>query len=220
MSARGPDLGEDIAAPDEPAAVEPDGGERPPERPETPALPFETTGADSERAEAAALTQPRRRTRTRRRRAAQEQPAAAEIPASDAGVAVAPPRTTAGSSAPNGVEEYPTEILPSGEHHEAASEPAAGPERASDNGQGVVAETDATVAKPPARRTRRRRTSARSAEEIAPADVPDAGEPAEFEQQPAPVPNEPEMPAAAVVPRGDAGPPRRGWWSRFVRKDE
>jgi hypothetical protein len=55
---------------------------------------------------------------------------------------------------------------------------------------------------------------------VAPTDVPDPGKPAESEQQPAPLPNEPEMPAAAVVARGDAGPPRRGWWSRFVRKEE
>ena len=162
---------DDDGATDEPAAVEPDGGERP-ERPETPALPFETTGADSERAEAAALAQPRRRTRTRRRRVAPERPAAAEIPASDAGVALDAAANDSRLVAPNGVEEYPTEILPSGEHREAASEPAAGLERAADNGQGVVAETDAPVAKPPARRTRRRRISALSAEEIAALEEP------------------------------------------------
>jgi hypothetical protein len=51
-------------------------------------------------------------------------------------------------------------------------------------------------------------------------ETPEHAEPAEFEQPQAPVANEPEMPQAAVVDRGDAGPPRRGWWSRFVRKDE
>ena len=63
------------------------------------------------------------------------------------------------------------------------------------------------------------RAPARSAEAVPPAEGSDAGQPAELEQ-PAPVPSEPEMPTAAVVARSEAGPPRRGWWSRFVRKDE
>ncbi|MGH6903995.1 MAG: hypothetical protein ACREIR_14775 [Geminicoccaceae bacterium] len=33
-------------------------------------------------------------------------------------------------------------------------------------------------------------------------------------------PSEETMPAAAVVDQGRSEPPRRGWWSRFVRKDE
>ena len=56
-------------------------------------------------------------------------------------------------------------------------------------------------------------------------------EPVEFERDAAPVSNEPErdeaaapvepaMAATAMADRRDAGPPRRGWWSRFVRKDE
>ena len=79
----------------------------------------------------------------------------------------------------------------------AGERPAAGLERASDNGHGVVAETDT---RREAARTSDPTTedSARAAEEIAPADVPDAGKPAEFEQQPVPVPNEPEMPQAVV----------------------
>jgi hypothetical protein len=34
------------------------------------------------------------------------------------------------------------------------------------------------------------------------------------------VPDEAALAAAALADRRDAGPPRRGWWSRFVRKDE
>jgi hypothetical protein len=188
------------------------------ELPETQAPPFETTGADAQPAESAALAQPRRRTRTRRRRAVPERPTAAEISASDAAVAASGAEDSR-LAAPNGVEESSPEILTS--DHEAAAESVAGIGRTSDNGHGdAVAETDTPVAGPATRRTRRRRTSARSAEAVAPTDVPDPGKPAESEQQPAPLPNEPEMPAAAVVARGDAGPPRRGWWSRFVRKEE
>jgi hypothetical protein len=59
--------------------------------------------------------------------------------------------------------------------------------------------------------------------------VPERAEPLEFEQEAdsreveqeeAPAPNEPELAAAAMVEQRDSGPPRRGWWSRFVRKDE
>ena len=216
---RSPDLGEDVAAPGATVAVEPDGGDYPPARPETPASVFDAAGADPERAEAA-LPQPRRRTRPRRRRAAQEQPATAEISAFDAAVATSAAAEDSRAAAPNGVEEHSPEFPASAEPPEAATEPVAGAGRASENGRDAVAETDATVARPAARRTRRRKTAVRSADAIAPADIPDASKPAEFEQPPAPVPNEPEMPAAVVVARDDAGPPRRGWWSRFVRRDE
>jgi hypothetical protein len=61
-----------------------------------------------------------------------------------------------------------------------------------------------------------------------PADVPEGAEPLavereerpEVEQDEAPAPNEPELAAAALAERRDSGPLRRGWWSRFVRKDE
>jgi hypothetical protein len=33
-------------------------------------------------------------------------------------------------------------------------------------------------------------------------------------------PSEDALPAAAIVDQRGAEPPRRGWWSRFVRKDE
>jgi hypothetical protein len=58
--------------------------------------------------------------------------------------------------------------------------------------------------------------------------VPERAESLEVEADEAPdvereerrAPNEPELAAAAMAERRDAGPPRRGWWSRFVRKDE
>ena len=40
------------------------------------------------------------------------------------------------------------------------------------------------------------------------------------ERDEAAAPVEPAMAATAMADRRDAGPPRRGWWSRFVRKDE
>jgi hypothetical protein len=48
----------------------------------------------------------------------------------------------------------------------------------------------------------------------------EAPAPNEPERDEAPAPDEPALAAAAVADRRDTGPPRRGWWSRFVRKDE
>jgi hypothetical protein len=42
----------------------------------------------------------------------------------------------------------------------------------------------------------------------------------ERERDEAPAPDEPAFAATVMADRRDAGPPRRGWWSRFVRKDE
>ena len=65
--------------------------------------------------------------------------------------------------------------------------------------------------------------SDRAARPAAGDEQPDLPEPAPapaVEQEEAPAPNEPELAAAAMAERRDSGPPRRGWWSRFVRKDE
>jgi hypothetical protein len=94
------------------------------------------------------------------------------------------------------------------------------PARGSDNGHGGVPEADTAAAEPIARRTRRRRSAARPVAAEAPVEGADAGQAEEVEHPAAPEPNEPEMPTAAVVAESHAGPPRRGWWSRFVRKDD
>jgi hypothetical protein len=48
----------------------------------------------------------------------------------------------------------------------------------------------------------------------------EAAVPNKPERDEAAVPDEAALAAVALVDRRDAGPPRRGWWSRFVRKDE
>jgi ribonuclease E len=213
----GPDLGEEVAEPGEPIAGAPEGGEQPAVPAETPWAASDAPGTEPAGAQPAALASPRRRTRTRRRRPAPEQPAAAPMPPAEHGVASA--AADSRTAASNGLEDASPEIPAPGGHQEAAAAPLAETGPTSDNGHDVVTEADLSDAEPVARRTRRRRAPARSAEAVPPAEGSDAGQPAELEQ-PAPVPSEPEMPTAAVVARSEAGPPRRGWWSRFVRKDE
>ncbi|HEX6113469.1 MAG TPA: Rne/Rng family ribonuclease [Geminicoccaceae bacterium] len=216
--ARGrPDVREEVFVPGEPVAAAPDGEERPAAVPEAPAAAAESAGG-SEHAEPAAPA-PRRRTRTRRRRSAPEQAAAAEAATADVSLAASAAEDER-TAAPNGLEDSTPEILVSGEDQKATVEPVALRGRTSENGQDALAEAEPPAAKPAPRRTRRRKAPAAAEAVSAPPEIPEDAEPAEFEQQKTPVPNEPELPAAAVVDRGDAGPPRRGWWSRFVRKDE
>jgi ribonuclease E len=103
----------------------------------------------------------------------------------------------------------------------AAAEPAALAE--------PVAESAAPAesAPPAARRSRSRRRSRNGAAEPAAADGPvaaDAPQPEVFSDQPSaaaePEVEDNDVPPAAVVDPGPEAAPRRGWWSRFVRKDE
>jgi hypothetical protein len=55
-------------------------------------------------------------------------------------------------------------------------------------------------------------------ESVAPAELP-REQPGQEVTAPG-IPPASELPAAAVVDQRGAEPPRRGWWSRFVRKDE
>jgi ribonuclease E len=189
----------------------------PPAAPEGPVI-------EAGRAEpAAAAGAPRRRARARRRRTAPERAAVAELATADgAGDASAAPEGEP-AAAPNGLEEFAPEILASGEAGDPAIERSAAPARPSDNGFGDAKAAGA----PAARRTRRRKRAAQPAEADEQPDIPEGAEALEFgreeapeaEHEEAPAPNEPELAAAMVEPRG-SGPARRGWWSRFVRKDE
>jgi ribonuclease E len=192
-----------------------------------PAAP-EPPVTDSDRAEPTpAAGPPRRRARARRRRTAPERAAAAELAAADtAGGASASPEGES-TAVPNGLEESSPEILAPDQAADAAIERSASPSRLSDDDFGDVGATGALAAQPAARRTRRRSRVSQAVEADEQPDIPEGAEAVEFEreeapeveQEEAPAPNEPELAAAMVVPR-DSGPPRRGWWSRFVRKDE
>jgi ribonuclease E len=223
-----PDGGIPRAAPDiEPAMVAggsapvgPDGDELPEATLESSVAAPEAADADSDRAEgAAAAGPPRRRARARRRRTAPERAAAADVAAADVAVPASAAADDDRAVAPNGLEEASPEILAPGQAADAAVEPSASPGRASDNGLGDAAEPDAPATKPAPRRTRRRSKVSRAAQTDAQPDVPERALSVEVEPDEAP-PNEPELAAAAMVERRDSGPPRRGWWSRFVRKDE
>jgi ribonuclease E len=190
----------------------------PPAAPEGPVI-------DPERAEPAGP--PRRRARARRRRTAPERAAAAELAAADGAGEASAAADGEPAAAPNGLEEFAPEILASGQAADAATEGSAAPARPSANGLGDAAPPGAPAAQPAARRTRRRRKAAQPAEADEQPDIPEGAEALEFgreeapeaEHEEAPAPNEPELAAAMVEPRG-SGPARRGWWSRFVRKDE
>jgi ribonuclease E len=189
---------------------------------------------DSDRAEPTAAAGPsRRRARARRRRTAPERAAAAELAAANvAGGASAAPEVES-TVAPNGPEEFSPEILAPGQAADAPIERSALPGRPSDDGFGDAAAPVAPAAPQAARRTRRRSRVSQAAEADEQPAIPEGAEALEFEQEEAPevepepeiepeevrAPNEPELAAAMVEPR-DSGPPRRGWWSRFVRKDE
>jgi hypothetical protein len=141
---------------------------------------------------------------------------------------------------PNGQEEAAPEILAPAEATEAAVEPAPAP----DHGNGDGAQPAVPAPKRAARRPRRRSSraeaaaavqeqpevlepgpsfaleqqEARSPEMEEQPDLPGPGRSFALERPEAQAPNEPEL--AAADERRHAGPPRRGWWSRFVRKDE
>jgi ribonuclease E len=212
----------------QPAAREPvrppaDGGESPAATLEAGPASAEPARLDVEGAEASAgptVATPRRRARPRRRRAGPERAARPDAVAGAVPLAA----VDEGRPASNGLEEaqeVSPEALAPGAAADVAIAAEMPPDRAPDNGVGEVADLVAPAARPPARRTRRRRPAAQSGEALEPSPElsPRAGPfPAEREAEPAP--NEPEMAAAPMVERRDAGPPRRGWWSRFVRKDE
>jgi ribonuclease E len=204
---------------DEPAPGGPEDGQWPEATLESPAAP-EAPETASDRAEpTAAAGPPRRRARARRRRTAPERGAAGDVTSADEPLASAAADDDR-ISGPNGLEEASPEILAPGQPTDVASEPGAAPGRASDNGHGDAAEPAAPAPKPAARRPRRRSSKAAgSAKADEQPDVPEPAAPFEVEQREEQAPNEPEL-AAAVVERRDSGPPRRGWWSRFVRKDE
>jgi hypothetical protein len=147
--------------------------------------------------------------------AAAEEDRTADLPAAAAGAAAHEER----SAAPNGLEESSPEILAPGPAADAAVQASASAGRASDNGRGDVAEAGVPAARPAARRTPRRSRASRPAAGDEQPELPEPTALTEVEQDEAPAPNEPEL-AAAMVERRDSGPPRRGWWSRFVRKDE
>ena len=212
----------------EPAEVGPDDGDLPVATVEPPAATPEAPGVEASAEPAAAAAPPRRRARARRRRTAPERVAAADVAAANAPIAASAAAEGDQAAGPNGLEEASPEILAPGQAPDAAVEPSASPGRTSDNGLGDAAEPGAPAAKPAARRTRRRSRAARAAPADEQPHVPERAEPLEFEeadlreveQEEAPAPNEPELAPAAMVEQRDSGPPRRGWWSRFVRKNE
>jgi ribonuclease E len=175
----------------------------------------------------AAAGPPRRRARARRRRTAPERAAAAEPATGEvAGGASAAPEGE-WTAAPNGLEEFSPEIPAPGHAADAAIEQSALPAQPSDSAFGDAAASGMAAAQPAARRTRRRSRVSQTAEADEQPDIPERAGALEFEQEEAPeveheevrAPNEPEL-AAAMVESRVSGPPRRGWWSRFVRKDE
>jgi ribonuclease E len=188
---------------------------------EPPPVDASTPAVDLESAEPPATAeQPRRRMRARRRRSAERVEAAlppvAPLAAEGDGV-------EAGNGADR-LEASPQETAAPEEH--APAVPSSAPSDAvSDNGLEQPAEAgppDVAAAERKSRaRTRPRRRSAGASERAAAARRP---EPPEVAEEQAGVvleaPAEQTIPAAAVVDQGSSEPPRRGWWSRFVRKDE
>ena len=233
----------------EPAALPPDGGELPAATLDAATAQAGAPDADGEGAEApvAAVEPPRRRARARRRRTAPERGARADAAADDVPAGTVAAADWNGGAPPDEPWESPPGILAPDEAADTAVRDSMPPERASDNGVGEVAEPAPLATRRTTRRTRRRGVASRAAEGGEPREVaqqtepvelerdePPASaepEPVELERDEAPVPNEPErdeaaapvepaMAATAMADRRDAGPPRRGWWSRFVRKDE
>jgi ribonuclease E len=208
----------------EPAGLPADGGGLPAPL-EAATASAEATRLDGDSAEPSddsTVARPRRRTRPRRRRAAPERAARPDAAAGEAAVLSGAGADEDRPPASNGPEQASPEVLGPGAAADAASTMGMTAGRASDNGLDDAAEPVAPAVRPAARRTRRRRTVAQS--EDAPEPSPEASpraEPFDAAPEAEPVPNEPEMAAApVVVDRRDSGPPRRGWWSRFVRKDE
>ena len=228
---RCPTVGDALAA--EPAALPPDGGELPAATLEgaTRRLEHRMPTARVPRHPLPRSTPPRRRARARRRRAAPERGARADAAAGHVPVEAVAAADWNGGAPPDVPRESSPEIVAPGEAADAAVRESLPPERVSDNGLGEVAEPVPLAAKRTTRRTRRRGTAARPAEGGEPPEVVEHAEPVEVARDEAPMPNEPErdeapppdepaMAATAMADRRDAGPPRRGWWSRFVRKDE
>ena len=242
-----PDVGEALAA--EPAALPLDGGELAAATLDAATAQAGAPDADGEVAEApvAAVEPPRRRARARRRRTAPERGARADAAADDVPAGTVAAADWNGGAPPDEPWESPPGIPAPDEAADTAVRDSMPPEQASDNGVGEVAEPAPLATRRTTRRTRRRGMASRAAEGGEPREVaqqtepvelerdePPASaepEPVELERDAAPVSNEPErdeaaapvepaMAATAMADRRDAGPPRRGWWSRFVRKDE
>jgi hypothetical protein len=164
--------------------------------------------------------------RTRRRRSAAHS-TVAEASFEDVPIAATPEADGGSAAASNGagsVEGSPTEIpAPSdaGVSAAALSDPPGG---AGDDGPGQAADggsVDLATAEPEApRRTRARRRPARASERASSAKrserSPEQDDASKIEDG---LPVEP-VPAAALVDQGSSDPPRRGWWSRFVRKED
>jgi ribonuclease E len=208
----------------EPARPPADGGELPAATLEAEPASAEAARLDVEGAEPSAgpaVAAPRRRARPRRRRTAPEPAARPDTAVGDVPLAAA---DEGGRAASNGVEEVTPEIPAPGAAADVAIAAGLAPGRAPDNGLDEAAAPVAAAVKPPARRTRRRRPAAQPVEALEPSPQvsvrAERAEPFATEPDAEPAPDEPEMAAASMVDRRDAGPPRRGWWSRFVRKDE
>jgi ribonuclease E len=199
---------------DEATPVEPEVGDEPPTAaaaaPDAPDLA-------SDRAEpAAAAGPPRRRARARRRRTAPE-----HVGSADTAATGVPAANAAADEdrvlVPNGPEEPLPEVLAPDQTVEAGIGLGASAVRAADNGHDDAGEPESPSPKLATRRPRRRSRAPRPTSDEQP-QLPEGSEALAFEPEEAP--NEPELAAAALVERRDSGPPRRGWWSRFVRKDE
>jgi hypothetical protein len=113
-----------------------------------------------------------------------------------------PPLPAAGGEVPELAEQVePVEVAPG----EAPNEP----ER-----------DEAAVPNEPERHEAAAPNEPERPEALAPNEPDEAAAPNEPERDEAAAPDEAALAAVAMVDRRDAGPPRRGWWSRFVRKDE
>jgi ribonuclease E len=199
---------------DEPAPVEPEDGD---ELPTAAAAAPDAPDVAPDRVEpAAAAGPPRRRARVRRRRTAPE-----HVGSADRAAAGVPAANTAADEdralLPNGPEEPLPEVLATDQTVEAGIGLGASAVRAADNGHDDAGEPESPSPKLAAPRPRRRSRASRPTADEQP-QLPEGTEALAFEPEEAP--NEPDLAAAALVERRDSGPPRRGWWSRFVRKDE
>jgi ribonuclease E len=186
-----------------------------------------TAAADLEPPAAAAET-PRRRVRTRRRRSAAGAVDGAEASPSDApaaAVAGANGGVPEASNGAGGLDQLPAEVPALSEAPGFAEQPGVGPDESADQDLEQTPEASAPDPRPAEPRAPRR---ARGARRSATASGREVASKRSERRRPAPdeptevvdVASEDAVPAAAVVDRGASEPPRRGWWSRFVRKDE
>ncbi|HZA66044.1 MAG TPA: Rne/Rng family ribonuclease [Geminicoccaceae bacterium] len=210
------------ASPDlQPPSMPPDGAEAP----ATASSAAAGAAAEPESPAVAAET-PRRRVRTRRRRGAAGPVDVTEAPPADA---PAPPAAAdgGGAEASNGAGglDHPAAKVAAPSEAAGPDEPGAGPAAPAERDLEVATEASAPDLGPaeprtPRRARRSRRPTAASGRDAA-SQRTERPQPAQDETADVveAVP-EGDVPAAAVVDRGSSEPPRRGWWSRFVRKDE